>query len=178
MYDLPVCITNAGVQFQQLENISNPAPQLYYYYTPTHAMTLVNLHFYKLSYVTSQHWIKKRGILINICGMYGKKGIWPVKKHYSVWKYSGQTGLTVWRSRQQGPFGIWTRYLTAQGPFRHTKVRWIAQERPIYYHVEGNLLYQILLSVNSANFNFSSILLNSFYSLKTGVFGIWERITY
>ncbi len=32
------------------------------------------------------------------------------------------------------------------------KVRWIEQESPIYHHVEGSLLYQNPVSVNSAKF--------------------------
>ncbi len=39
--------------------------------------------------------------------------------------------------------------------FRHFKVRWIVQESPIYHRVEGSLLYQNPLAVNSAKFSFS-----------------------
>ncbi len=53
--------------------------------------------------------------------------------------------------------------------FRHLQVRWIVQESPIYHHVEGSFLFQNPLSVNSAKFSFSALLLNSFQSLKTGV---------
>ncbi len=39
--------------------------------------------------------------------------------------------------------------------FRHFKVRWIVQESPLYYRVEGCLLNQNPLSVNSVKFSFS-----------------------
>ncbi len=35
--------------------------------------------------------------------------------------------------------------------FRHFKVRWIVEESPVYHRVEGSLLYQNPLSVNSKN---------------------------